>query len=81
LSNAVLPERALRKSYEQLYPGVFAPRGIDVSARQRAEAAWLWSKRRGVVAGQSAAALLGARWIDGTQHAELIQTTGNRPHA
>jgi hypothetical protein len=79
LSNAALPERALRRSYDQLYPGVFVPRGVEVSARQRAEAAWLWSKRRGVVAGQSAAALLGAKWVDGRQHAELIHDNRKPP--
>lgn len=64
LASAAIPERALRRNYEQLYPGVFVPHGIDPSAAQRAEAAWLWSRRRGVVAGQSAAAVLGVRWID-----------------
>jgi hypothetical protein len=79
LSNAVLPERALRKSYVQLYPGVLMPRGVDVSARQRAEAAWLWSKRRGVVAGQSAAAMLGTKWVDGRQPAELVHDNRKPP--
>lgn len=72
LANHLLPERTIRTRYEQLYPGVYVPRGVDLSARKRAEAAWLWSKRRGVVAGQSAAAMLGAKWVDGRQPAELI---------
>ena len=74
-----LPERTLRKSFEQLYPGVYVPRDIEPTARQRAEAAWLWSKRRGVVAGQSAAALLGAKWVDGRQPAELIHDNRKLP--
>ena len=74
-----LPERAMRKRYEPLYPGVFVPRGAEPSARQRAEAAWLWSKRRGVVAGQSAAAMLGAKWVDGRQPAELIHDNRKSP--
>jgi hypothetical protein len=72
LSTAAIRERAMRRCYDQLYPGVFVPRGIEPTARQRAEAAWLWSRRRGVVAGQSAAAMLGAKWVKGTQPAELI---------
>lgn len=74
-----LPERAMRNHYEQLYPGVYVPRGIEPSATQRAEAAWLWSKRRGVVAGQSAAAMLGAKWVDGRQPAELIHDNRKSP--
>ena len=72
LSNGLIPERSMRKGFEQLYPGVFVPRGAEPTARQRAEAAWLWSKRRGVVAGSSAAAILGTKWVDGGQSAELI---------
>lgn len=72
LASRAVPERAMRKVYEPLYPGVFVPRGAAVSARQRAIAAWLWSRRRGVVAGLSAAAVLGAKWIEGDEPAELI---------
>jgi hypothetical protein len=79
LSNRVIPERAMRKSYEPLYPGVFIPRGVQPSAAQCAEAAWLWSRRSGVVAGQSAAALLGTKWIDGRQPAELIHDNRKPP--
>lgn len=79
LSSGAIPERAMRKSYEQLYPGVFVPRGVEPSARQRAEAAWLWSRRRGVVAGQSASAMLGVRWVDGRQSAELIHDNRKSP--
>ena len=79
LSNAAIRERAMRRSYQPLYPGVFVPRNIEPTARQRAEAAWLWSRRRGVVAGQSAAAMLGGRWIDGKQPAELIHDNRKTP--
>lgn len=79
LASAAVPERAMRRSYEQLYPGVYVPRGVDVSARHRAEAAWLWSRRRGVVAGRSAAAMLGAKWINGREPAELIYDNRRMP--
>lgn len=79
LAARAMPERAMRQGCEQLYPGVFVPRGITPSARQRAEAAWLWSKRRGVVAGQSAAAMLGVKWVDGSQPAELIHDNRKTP--
>jgi very-short-patch-repair endonuclease len=69
----------MRRQYEALYPGVFVPRGVEPSARQRAEAAWLWSDRRAVVAGRSAAALLGAKWADGNEPAELIHDNRKPP--
>ena len=65
LAARAIPERAMRTLYEPVYPGVYVPWGTAPSAVERAEAAWLWSRRRGVVAGQSAAAMLGAKWVDG----------------
>lgn len=76
LAARALPERVMRGLYEPVYPGVYAPSGIDLTATQRAQAAWLWSRRRAVVAGQSAAALLGAKWVDPLSPAELAY--GNR---
>lgn len=76
LSTNVISEHTVRTRYEQIYPGVYVPRGTEVSAPQRAVAAWLWSRRGGVVAGLSAAATLGTKWIDGDLPAELIH--GNR---
>ena len=60
LAAKALPERAMRALYDPVYPGVYVPGGIDLTAVQRAEAAWLWSRRKAVVSGHSAAALLGA---------------------
>jgi hypothetical protein len=79
LASAAIPERAMRRNFRQLYPGVFVPGGVEPSPRQRAEAAWLWSGRRAVVAGQSAAALLGVKWIDGSEPAELIHDNRRPP--
>ncbi|UVO14375.1 DUF559 domain-containing protein [Mycobacterium sp. SVM_VP21] len=72
LAARAIPERAMRALYEPVYPGVYAPWGVELTARQRAEAAWLWSRRRGVVAGDSAAALLGTKWVSGALDAELV---------
>lgn len=66
----------LRRFYTAVYPGVYAPRDIELTACQRARAGWLWSRRSGVVAGLSAAALHGAKWIEPGLPAELAH--GNR---
>ncbi len=69
----------MRRLYEPLYPNVYGPRGATLTARERAQAAWLWSKRRGIVAGLSAAALHGAKWIDPSEPAELIHNNRKTP--
>src|ERR1700754_1997450 len=63
---------ALRTRFVALYPDVYIPRDINLTATDRAQAAWLWSGRQGVVAGQSAAALHGVKWVDERKPAELL---------
>ena len=63
---------ALRSRFIAVYPDVYLPTGAEVTAITRAYAAWLWTRRRGVVAGQSAAALHGAKWVDARRPAEVL---------
>jgi hypothetical protein len=79
LAARAIPERAMRTLYEAEYPGIYVPWGVVPTARQRAVAAWLWSQRRGVAAGLSAAALLGTKWIDDGLPAELIHDNRKPP--
>jgi hypothetical protein len=79
LAAGVISERAMRTLYEPVYPGVFCPAGIELTADQRARAAWLWSRRRGIVAGNSAAALLGAKWVSPSLDAELVHANRKPP--
>lgn len=79
LAAGAVPERAMRVFYEPVYPGVYSPAGIALSAAQRAQAAWLWSRRRGVVAGNSAAALLGVKWVSPSLDAELVHDNRKPP--
>jgi len=79
LAAKALPERAMRALYEPVYPGVYVPFGIELTASQRARAAWLWSRRRAVVAGNSAAALLGAKWVSASLDAELVHHNRKPP--
>ncbi|MEW5808280.1 MAG: hypothetical protein AB1925_02415 [Actinomycetota bacterium] len=46
---------------------------------QHTIAAWLWSGRRGVVAGAAAAALHGARWIPDDEAVELVWRNARPP--
>lgn len=79
VASGTLSERTLRRRFRPLYPNVYVPRDAAVTAPERARAAWLWSKRRGVVAGLSAAALHGARWIDADEPAELLHDNRRPP--
>lgn len=77
--DGVLTKRVLHSLYLPIYPGVYAPRGVDLTARQRARAAWLWSGRRAVVSGLSAAGLHGSKWVEPTRPAELVHTNRRSP--
>ena len=74
-----LSERQLRKFYTAVYPGVYAPRGVELSTAQRARAAWLWSRRSGVLAGLSASVMLGSKWIAPTAPSALVHSNRRAP--
>ncbi|CAN5532077.1 hypothetical protein BH09ACT8_BH09ACT8_28980 [soil metagenome] len=80
LDSGLLNRHALRSRFTPIYPGVYVATDARVTARERAAAAWLWSKRGGVLAGRSAAALYGAKWLDGSAPAELIYPNRRPPH-
>jgi uncharacterized protein DUF559 len=62
----------LRAEFQAIYPNVYLPREVQPSLRTRSRAAWLWSGRRGVIAGLAAAALHGSDWIDDDEPVELV---------
>lgn len=65
-------QRELRRSCQRIYRNVYQRRGSELTARDRAIAAWLWSGKEAVVAGVSAAAMFGAEWMDARAPAELV---------
>ena len=70
-------KRTLYSRNQLVYRNVYLPRGGELTAANRAVAAWLWSGRRATVAGLSAAALHGSRWINADEPAELTRTEAN----
>lgn len=79
LAAGVLTRHRLRTKYSALYPDVYLPRGTEITALLRANAAWLWTRRRGVLAGRSAAALHGAKWVDARSPAQVLCSTRRPP--
>lgn len=69
----------LQRWYRPVYPGVYAPKGHELSLRDRTIGAWLWSGRRAVIAGVAASALHGARWVDDDTPIESIWANTRPP--
>lgn len=74
----LLSSSELTALHARLFRDIYAPNGLDITAVELAKAGWLWSRRRGVVAGFSAAALHGSRWVDATRPAELLHDNRHR---
>lgn len=79
LAAGVLAPYALRSRFVAIYPDVYVQPDVELTATMRAEAAWLWSRRNGVVAGRSAAALHGAKWISPRLPAEILCSNRRPP--
>ena len=75
----LVPKHLLRSRFVALYPDVYTRPDIELNLQHRARAAWLWSHRGGVVAGLTAAALHGARYVEDTQRIELVWSNGRAP--
>ena len=78
LAAGALTPYALRSRYVALHKDVYVPRDAQLTAELRAKALWLRSRGRGVLAGYSAAALHGAKWIGPDLPAAIIYTNSRR---
>lgn len=80
IAAGALTRGQMRWNYAAVHPGVYLPKDAEPSVVLNAAAAWLWTRRRGVIAGLAAAALHGARWIDSSIPIEVIaEHTRPRP--
>lgn len=75
----VLRKYELRTRYQAIFPDVYLDAGVPLDLRQRARAAWLWSHREGVIAGLTASAVHGAKWVADDLPIELIWPNVRRP--
>lgn len=69
----------LSAHYRRLLPDVYGPRYESTTLEDHAIAAWMWSKREGVVSGLAASATLGARWITDDVPIELNWANNRTP--
>jgi hypothetical protein len=78
LSAGALTPYELRSRYTALHKDIYVPRDLELTAQMRAKALWLRSRGRGVLAGYSASALHGAKWIRADLPAAIIYTNSRR---
>lgn len=75
----VISRARLRWNYRTVFPDVYVPKHVEPTMATKAEAAYLWSKRRGVITGRAAAALHGAEWVEARDPVELLWVNNHRP--
>lgn len=73
-----LTRHRLRTQFVALHHDIYIGKDAELTPLLRAKACWLRSRRRGVLAGYSASALHGARWIDARRPAAIIDTNRRR---
>lgn len=77
--SGTLRPHQLRSRFRAVYPDVYVRRDQQLTLHQRAVAAWLWSHRRGVLAGLTAAAWHGSKWVDELLPVELVWSNARPP--
>lgn len=79
LASGAVTRYELSRYHDRLLPDVYRSCGQALTLRDRTKAAWLWSRRRAVIAGSAAAALHGAQWVSDDEPIELIWNNGRPP--
>jgi Protein of unknown function (DUF559) len=69
----------LQRDYRAVYRNVYLSKHATLTALTRARAAWLWSGGDTTLTGLSAAAILGTRWLDAGEPAELRRANRHAP--
>lgn len=72
IAGGVVTRHELQRWYRPLFRNVHVPKGRSLSLQDRTTAAWLWSRRGGIVTGVAASALHGAEWVDDDVTIELL---------
>lgn len=80
LADGSVTRRELTRRYTKLHRNVYARNGVELTARDRARAAWLWSGRTATLVGHSAAAHLGSKWIPTDAPVEVAHSRRPQPN-
>src|ERR1700756_1288129 len=71
LKRGVVTRSQLRTRYRSVFRDVYIPADAELTAAGKARAAWL--STGATLAGLSAAAALGTKWLDGAAPAEIVR--------
>jgi hypothetical protein len=75
----LVTRRTLHSRYRRVFRNVYIHPGVPLTPVITAEAAWLFSNRAATLAGVSAAALHGTKWLDAGVPPELIRAEAGCP--
>jgi hypothetical protein len=73
LAGGQVTRRALQREFSRVYRDVYLSKAQPMTPVARAKAAWLWAGRDATLGGLSAAAMLGSKWIDPKEPADLFR--------
>jgi hypothetical protein len=80
IAHGQLTRGQLRWNNTAVHPRVYIPTGLERTLSLNTVAAWLWTGRKGIIAGRAASALHGAKWVDASTPIEIIaEHTRKRP--
>ena len=80
IAAGTLTEYQLRRWYRSIFRDVYVSKWDEPSLDDRILGAWLWSRRRAVIAGAAASALHGAQWVGADIAVELVSRSA-RPQS
>ncbi|AKK26124.1 endonuclease domain-containing protein [Mycobacterium sp. EPa45] len=79
ISTGQVTDYQLRTRYRAVYRNVYLANEVKLTALRRAQAVWLFAGPDVVLAGISAAAVHGTKWLDGAAPAEIIRADRHAP--
>jgi very-short-patch-repair endonuclease len=79
MAAGLVTRQMLRTKYVKLHHNVYARKGLDLDATDRARAAWLWSRRKATLVGDTAAAMHGTKYLPDDGPAELARVRQPAP--
>ncbi|OPX07771.1 DUF559 domain-containing protein [Mycobacterium sp. AT1] len=77
IRNGALTRRSLARDNVAIHRDVYLPRDVEMTALIRARAAWLATGA--TLCGSSAAAVLGTKWLDPSEPAEVVRADRHSP--
>jgi hypothetical protein len=79
LDTGLITDYELRNSFRAVYRNVYLANDIELTARLRAEAAWMFAGPDAVLTGLSAAAVHGVECVDPRAPAEIVRASRRAP--